>query len=114
MPRKPDSFRDAEDFASSLTTRQLHCRELGHEWRDDRVSYDPKSKSYDRALMCRNCRTIRRQVLDRRGHVVTNSYKYPPGYLATQVEDRASLSRDVFRVEAITRWLTTHQDKAAS
>lgn len=112
--RQADVFRDAESFASSLSTKALHCRELGHEWRDFTVSYDAKSKSYDRALSCRNCRTIRRQVLDRSGHVVTNSYKYPPGYLATTVEDRASLSRDVFRVEAITRWLSSHQVQAAS
>lgn len=105
--------RDAQAFAAGLSRKQLHCRELGHEWRDSTVSYDEQARCYDRALVCRNCRTVRRQVLDTRGHIVTNSYKYQPGYLATSVEDRSSLSRDVFRVEAITRWLETANRKAS-
>jgi hypothetical protein len=76
------------------------------------VSYDAKARCYDRALVCRNCRTIRRQVLDSRGGVVSNSYKYQDGYLASRVEDRTGLSRDVFRMESLTRWLSTHHDTA--
>jgi len=99
------TIRDAASFAQSLSTKQLHCRELGHEWRDHTVSWDQKARVFDRALRCRNCGTVRRQVLDRRGHVVTNSYKYTDGYLATKVQDTEGLSRDTFRLEALTRWL---------
>lgn len=107
--RADDSaVRDAETFAAGLSRKQLHCRELGHEWRDSTVSWDAEARCYDRALVCRNCRTIRRQLLDSRGHVLTNSYKYADGYLATKVQNRENLSRDVFRVEAITRWLSAH------
>lgn len=101
-------IRDAESFASALSAKLLHCRELGHEWRDSSVSFDASARVFNRSLVCRSCKCVRRQVLDLRGHVLANSYKYPEGYLATAVEDRSSLSRDVFRVEAITRWFHSH------
>lgn len=94
-----------ETFAASLSAKQLHCRELGHTWRSWTVSFDQASKSYDRRLRCSSCRTIRHQLLDSRGHVLTNSYTYADGYLAANVE-RGTLSRDVFRLEAVTRVLT--------
>lgn len=102
------TVRDAPSFAQSLNDKQLHCRELGHEWRDHTVSWDQKARVFDRALRCRQCGTVRRQVLDRRGGVVRNGYKYADGYLATKVEDREGLSRDVFRLEALTRWIENH------
>jgi hypothetical protein len=111
--RRSDGIvRDATEFAQGLADKYLHCRELGHVWKDNTVQWDPKAKAYDRSLVCRNCGMIRRQVLNRGGHVLSNSYKYPPGYLATDVQDRTSLSRDVFRLESITRWLDRNTAKA--
>lgn len=107
-PRKDDKPRDAAAFAQTLTDKALHCRELGHEWRDHTVTWDARGRIFDRALRCRSCGTVRRQVLDRRGHVISNGYRYAEGYLATTVRDRSDLSRDVFRLEALTRWLETH------
>lgn len=107
-------MRDAATFAASLSAKALHCRELGHEWRDHTVRWDRKARCYERSLICRSCRTIRRQVLDSNAHVITNAYTYPEGYLATNVEVRAGLSRDVFRLEALTRWLDSHQPAKAS
>jgi len=104
------NVRDAQSFAASMSDKQLHCRELGHEWRDHTVAWDAKARVFDRALRCRQCGSIRRQVLDRRGHVIRNGYKYADGYLATKVMNRADLSRDVFRLEALTRWLE-HNNK---
>lgn len=104
--------RDAATFAASLSSKQLHCRELGHEWRDHTVQWDRRAKCYERSLICKQCRSIRRQVLDSRGGVITNGYKYVDGYLANNVEDRSGLSRDVFRLEALTRWLDEHTSKA--
>src|SRR3954468_22310899 len=102
MARKTDdpTMRDAPAFAQSLSAKQLHCRELGHEWRDHTVTWDQKARVFDRALRCRSCGTVRRQVLDRRGHVIRNAYTYAEGYLATKVMNREDLSRDVFRLEA--------------
>lgn len=104
--------RDAPSFASSLTDKQLHCRELGHEWRDHTVTWDQSARVFDRALRCRNCGTLRRQVLDRAGHVIRNGYTYADGYLASKVMNREGLSRDVFRLEALTRWLEHSNEKA--
>jgi len=110
--RKPASpeLRDAPAFAQSLSSRQLHCRELGHEWRDHTGSWDAQASVFDRALRCRNCGTVRRQILDRRGHVLRNGYTYADGYLASKVLNREGLSRDVFRLESLTRWLEAHNE----
>jgi hypothetical protein len=47
-------------------------------------------------------------VLNRAGHVLRNAYTYTDGYLATKVQNREGLSRDTFRLEALTRWLEAH------
>jgi hypothetical protein len=95
-----------------MPDKLLHCRELGHEWRDHTVSWDTKARVFDRALRCRSCGTIRRMVLNRQGHVLRNGYTYTDGYLATKVQNREGLSRDTFRLEALTRWLEHNQTKA--
>jgi hypothetical protein len=96
--------RTAEQFAATLPDKVLHCRELGHVWRPSTVTFDELARAYDRRLRCTSCRTERIQVLDSRGHVIQNSYKYPDGYLAKDV-DRVGQSRDVYRVEAVVRFL---------
>ena len=104
----------AVEFAAGLSNRLLHCRELGHTWRPFTVQYDAKARAYDRQLRCSNCHTIRKQVLDRRGHVIRNGYKYVEGYLAANVDMTGS--RDACRVESVTRFLNTHEqqtDKAS-
>lgn len=93
-----------DTFAAALSARFLHCRELGHDWRPNTASYNRREKTYDRTITCRSCRTDRHQVLDRTGSVLANSYTYPDGYLAKDVEP-GTLSRDVFRLEAVQRQL---------
>jgi hypothetical protein len=95
-----------ETFAAGLNAKQLACRELGHRWAPLTVSWDAGARAYDRQLRCSNCRTIRKQVLDSSGHVLRNGYDYAAGYLASNVE-KGQLSRDVFRLEALTRFLST-------
>ena len=101
----------AEEFAAELSDRLLHCRELGHTWRPFTVSFDKSSRSYDRRLRCASCRTIRKQLLDSRGHVIRNGYDYSDGYLAKNLERGGS--RDAYRVEAIVRFLN-HSEAQAS
>ena len=103
MPSK-DTSKSAHDFVGDLSDRLLHCRELGHTWKPLTVSWDRASKSYDRRLRCPSCRTVRVQILTNSGHVVSNRYVYPEGYLAKNVEVQ-TLSRDLYRMEAITRFL---------
>jgi len=106
------NIRDVPAFAHSLSDKQLHCRELGHEWRHHTATYDPKARLFDRNLRCRNCGTVRVQVLNQHGHVIRNGYKYTEGYLATKVMNREGLSRDVFRLEALTRIIESTNKKA--
>jgi hypothetical protein len=102
----------ADDFAAGLSNKLLHCRELGHNWRPFTVTWDKHAKCYDRRLKCPTCGTTRKQLLDQRGHVIRNGYDYADGYLAKNVE-RHSVSRDVFRVEAIVRFLDAHSEPKA-
>jgi hypothetical protein len=92
-----------DSFAGRLTDKQLHCRELGHVWRPFTASYEPDARAYVRTLRCSSCRTERHQVLDSSGHVISNGYSYPNGYLAANVAP--GLTRDTFRLEAVMRFL---------
>lgn len=103
---------DVDDFASGLTNGALHCRELGHVWRPLTVSFDRSAGAYDRRLRCSSCRTVRVQVLNSHGHTVSNRYVYPDGYLAKGVETGMT-NRDVFRLEAITRFLSASKEGGA-
>lgn len=98
-----------ETFAAGLSARMLHCRELGHNWAPLTATWDPSARAYDRRLRCKMCRSIRKQVLDSSGHPLRNGYEYADGYLASNVE-KGTLSRDVFRLEAVTRFLSASSD----
>lgn len=94
----------ADAFVHGLNARVLHCRELGHVWRPSTVTHDTSARVYDRRLRCTSCHTVRVQILSERGHVVGNRYVYPDGYLASGVEGIGQ-SRDLFRLEAVQRFL---------
>jgi hypothetical protein len=102
--------QDPEVFAQHLSDRFLHCRELGHNWRPWTAEYDRKSRTYSRVLKCSGCRTERHQALDSTGTVVGNHYTYSDGYLAKNVQ--RGVRRDVFRLEAVLRFLDKSQQKA--
>lgn len=99
-----------EQFASGLKTQWLACRELGHLWKPYTVQVihtgsqrRGRARGYVRTMKCRQCTSFRVQVLDSRACVLSNSYRYAEGYLATGVE--VGVSRDVFRLEAVTRFI---------
>lgn len=93
-----------DTFAARLSDKVLRCRELGHQWRPLVAAWEPESRTFHRALRCPSCHTERRQVLSSRGHVVSNAYVYPTGYLAQHVEGIVG-GRDAFRLEAVIRTL---------
>lgn len=97
----------AAEFASALSNKFLHCRELGHTWRPHTVNWDAEARAYDRRLRCSSCHTVRVQLLDQYGHVLANRYDYPDHYLANRNGQTGALggARDAFRLEAITRFL---------
>lgn len=101
----------ADAFAGALPDRFLRCRELGHVWRPATASWDRKEKVYDRMLRCSSCRTERHQVLSAQGHVLRNSYRYPEHYL-TEGLQRGTYTRDVFRLEAIVRFIDHTKQEA--
>jgi len=112
MPGTNEPTRDAADFVGDLSDKLLHCRELGHTWKPLTVSWDREASCYDRRLRCPSCRTVRVQLLTSSGHVVSNRYQYPDGYLAKNVTV-STLNRDLFRMEAITRFMTATEAKAS-
>lgn len=99
-------------FAARLTDAALHCRELGHTWRPMTARWEPESRSFHRRLRCSKCRTERVQLLSSRGHVVSNHYVYPDGYLAKNVEGGLTGRRDVYRLEAVIRSLDESEIRA--
>lgn len=108
MPHRPDPAVSPTTFAQGLTDRQLHCRELGHTWRPLTATYDKQARVFDRSLRCSSCRTVRNQVLSRKGEVLSNSYVYPKGYLAQNVDEHPGVAsmRATFRLEAVHRFLS--------
>lgn len=102
-----------ERFAETMSGKALHCRELGHTWRPRTVTFDKAARCYERTLSCASCRTIRLQVLDSTCHVVSNSYRYPDGYLAKAGTVDGHVTRDTFRLEAILRFVQQSEQKAS-
>jgi len=110
---KSDKPETLDAFVSGLTDKTLACRELGHTWRPLTVTYERESRTYHRQLRCPGCRTIRVQVLTESGHVVSNGYRYPDGYLVPGGLG-VGVSRDAFRVAAVQRFLETHAGNSAA
>src|SRR5580765_3985451 len=108
---EPDEV-SVETFAASLPDKFLACRELGHTWRPWRASWDGVARVYDRELRCHRCRTVRVQVVSSVGHTISNHYRYAEGYQAKGVEHAVRVSRDVFRLESLTRYLTDSTAKS--
>ena len=98
-----DESKTPDRSPLNSTTRLSTAASSGHNWRSWTVAFNPSARAYDRRLRCPSCKTVRKQLLDSSGHVLTNSYIYPDGYLAKGVA--VGMTRDVFRLEAIHRFL---------
>lgn len=95
-----------DTFAAGLSNSFLACRELGHMWKPWRAEWSGELRAYERELRCSRCKTFRRQLVNDQGHVLSNNYRYADGYQAKNVENVVRVSRDVFRLEALTRYLS--------
>lgn len=113
LTRVPDTTESVtvDTFAARLSDKVLRCRELGHHWRPLVATWEAESRSFHRVMTCPSCHTERRQVLSARGGVLSNSYVYPRGYLATNVDGMTG-ARDVYRLEAVIRTLDAADIKA--
>ena len=94
-----------ESFAAHLPARFLACRELGHIWKPWRAAWDKSARAYERELRCSRCKTVRKQLINEFGHVLTNNYRHADGYLAKNVDTPIRGNRDLFRLESLTRYL---------
>ena len=94
-----------ETFAASLSLSFLACRELGHIWKPWLAQWSSEYRAYERELRCSRCKTTRRQLINEHGHVLSNGYRYRDGYQAKNVDSPVRGNRDVFRLEALTRFI---------
>lgn len=74
----------------------LACRDLGHAFAPHDVKVSRKLGQIHRILLCRNCGTLRTQILTLDGYRVRSKYEYPDGYLLhgvghLSVDDRAAI-----------------------
>jgi hypothetical protein len=94
---------DVRAWASSLDEAKLLCRDLGHLWKPYRANFNLTERAYERVLRCSRCKTERSQTLSQVGSVLRNAYDYQPGYLTPRLGRLAGSSRDVIRLESISR-----------
>ena len=87
-------YRTVRAAIKQMADEHLHCRDYGHTW----THYTVKSHSsgYEQALLCTRCEAQRVRLLDLRGRVVSNYYRYPDGYRVEglgymSVEDKAQV-----------------------
>lgn len=91
------------EWAHTLTSSALTCRDYGHAWRPLTARVEAEGV-YVRAQRCSRCRTEREQTLTLSGLILGGRYIYPDGYLAPRGMGRlTSEDRGFLRVESVTR-----------
>lgn len=118
MARRLRSSSDAdvsevEQFAHGLSMNYLQCRELGHNWRPHTARWVQDQGCYERVLRCVRCQTLRIQLLDQYGAIISSSYKHAEGYLHKGMGRIVGESRDIVRLESLTRFLSSATNKAS-
>ena len=93
---------EAASFAAGLSESHLLCRELGHLWAPFTARL-ADGGGFERVLRCQRCRTERWQLLNSRGGVVTNNYKYAEGYQHKGHGRIVGDGRDALRLESLHR-----------
>lgn len=94
---------DVKDWAVTLDEPHLLCRDLGHLWKPFRASFNLTERAYERTLRCSRCKTERSQTLSQVGAVLKNNYDYPEGYLVPKLGRLAGESRNMVRLESVSR-----------
>lgn len=122
MPRKaatkPPSpeFADPQevaDFAAGLESEWLFCRTYQHNWKPWSAHWSDHEGCYDVKIRCNRCTTKRVQKMSDKGTVLSSHYEYPEGYLHAGMGRIAGESRDVLRLESVTRVLTKQEERAS-
>jgi hypothetical protein len=97
--------QEVAEFASTLSTNYLLCRELQHNWKPFTAHWDDEHHHYARVIRCVRCRTRKVQRLSSTGHILASHYEYPEGYLHEKFGRIIGESRDVLRLESLLRSL---------
>jgi hypothetical protein len=78
MPR--EAAKELESRLVDMEPDYLLCRDLRHPWQPYDAKRDSKSKTITRVLVCPRCGTLRHDVMDYFGFVLSQRYTYPKGY----------------------------------
>lgn len=97
--------REVADFAAGLSEAHLACRDYGHSWTPATARWDSELRAFARTLRCVRCHTERAQWLSQYGHPLRGHYVYPEGYQALGLGRLDGESRDVLRLESVSRLL---------
>ena len=99
----------ADEVASELPFTYLDCRDMGHQWKHQRVLTDTSSGGYIEIVECVRCSTERDWYISMDGWLSSggrNAYRYPEGYLVKS--DDANLidkeGRAAIRRARMSRW----------
>lgn len=88
-------------YSDDMPARWVTCRELGHVWNAHTASVN-RDGGFDRALKCSNCDSLKNQVLDSRGCLISTSYTYTEGYQLPKGTGRiTSDGKGIFRLAAL-------------
>lgn len=94
-----EGLAEAREMALARTSAISHvdCRIFGHSWESIEADRNPAIGWYMN-LRCTRCGTVRKDIVDRYGHVDRRRYEYPDNYADT---DR--WSRSDWRLQFIRR-----------
>src|SRR5262245_32631592 len=108
MASKEDRPQTLDAFLERMTAGALDCRDMGHQWKPWGARWGGDAAGCERVLACPRGKTGRVQEGSRAGHVLSNRYHYPDGYLTPSglPDSPGRVSRDLFRLESITRFTT--------
>lgn len=99
---------EVAEFAKSLSTTFLLCRELQHNWKPFSARWDDEHHNYERVIRCVRCRTRKVQRLSSSGGILSSHYEYPDGYLHANLGRIIGEARDTLRLESLIRSLDGH------
>lgn len=101
---------EVADWAGDLEEAWLFCRTYAHNWKPWTAHWSDELGTYEVSIRCNRCATRRVQRMSDKGAVLASHYEYPEGYLHAGMGRIAGDSKDVLRLESVTR-LVTKQDR---
>lgn len=101
QPAAPASLSQVEDFAATMKSSFLQCRDLGHAWKPYSAG-SHRDGGFERKHRCRSCGGFRTQRLSAMGRIISNSYDHPDGYLSP-IGRIDGDGRGLLRLEVLSR-----------